>query len=122
MSPVINKDLRLLRDLKTFHLRQKPQSNHSFKRNVKASDINILLQVNRPDLFEFILDYVDCTFKFKDLRHIIEVNSFRVLRAYVNTLKYQQELSDDIVALNEWNKRSGSGSGFEQVYEQKNSD
>ena len=88
MSPVLNKDLRQLRELKTFHLRQKPQSNHAFKRSIKASDINILLQVHKPDQFEFVLDYVDCTFKFKDLRQIIEVNNFGLLRAYVNTLKY----------------------------------
>ena len=61
--------------------------------------------MNRPEQFEFILDYVDCSFKFKDLCQIVEVNSFGMLRAYVHTLKYSMDLNDDIVAINEWNKR-----------------
>jgi len=39
MSPILEKDLTSLKSFKTFHLRQKPQSNQNYKRNVKGADL-----------------------------------------------------------------------------------
>lgn len=71
------------------------------------------MQVNKPEQFEFVLDYVDCSFKFKDLRRIVDMNNFAMLKAYINTLKYQSDLTDDIIAIYEWNKRATKSEIFE---------
>jgi len=97
LSPVLEKDLKSLKNFKTFHLRQKPQSNQNYKRSIKGNDLKIVMPVYEPENFEFVLDYVDCSFNFQDLKHILNTNNYKSLKAYVNNLKYESELNYDIV-------------------------
>ena len=69
MLPIIDKDLRSLEKLQRFWLVLSKQPNQTFDRNIESpSEIKIILKLNVPNQFEFILDYKEFSFLFEDLK------------------------------------------------------